>query len=192
MKKVGILGGTFDPPHNAHLVMAQEAVKAVPLDKVLFMPALHPPHKSTKTLTPYPLRLDMVTLLVADHPRFEISRLEEFRDGPSYTVDLLRRYRREHKDEIFLIIGADSLHDLSTWKNPQEILELATLVVYPRTGYSSGLPFEGKAPIVLSDAPVIDVSSSDVRRRLAAGLSVEHLLPKTVRDFILDNGLYVD
>jgi nicotinate-nucleotide adenylyltransferase len=193
MSNVGILGGTFDPPHFAHLVMAEEAAKAVPLDKVLFMPAPHPPHKAGKELTPYALRLEMVKLLVAGHAEFEISRLEEFRDGPSYTVDLLRHYRRDHNDELFLIIGADSLNDFPSWKDPEEILRLATLVVYPRTGCPSVIELAaGSAPIVLSDAPVIDVSSSDVRRRLACGRSVEQWLPGAVYDFIKENGLYGD
>jgi nicotinate-nucleotide adenylyltransferase len=190
MKKVGILGGTFDPPHCAHLVMAQEALEAVSLDKVLFMPAPYPPHKAAKELTPYSVRLEMVTLLVADYPHFEISRLEEFRDGPSYTVDLLRHYHREHNDDVFLIVGADSMNDFATWKNPEEILELATLVVFPRSGYSSIPAVGSEAPIVVCDAPIIDVSSSEVRQRLAAGLPVEHLLPEPIRDFIADNALY--
>jgi nicotinate-nucleotide adenylyltransferase len=192
MSRVGILGGTFDPPHFAHLVMAEEAAGAVPLDKVLFMPAPCPPHKTEKTLTPYALRLEMVKLLVAGHRKFEISRLEEFRDGPSYTVDLLRHYRREHDDELFLIIGADSLKDFPSWKDPEEILRLATLVVYPRTGYPTGLALAGDAPIVLSDAPAIDVSSSDVRRRFASGRSVERWLPAAIHEFIIENGLYGD
>jgi nicotinate-nucleotide adenylyltransferase len=192
MKKVGILGGTFDPPHFAHLVIAEEALQAVPLDRVFFMPAPCPPHKAAKTHTPYRLRLEMAKLLVADHPRFEISTMEEFRDGPSYTVDLLRHYHRLHNDEIFLIIGADSLSDFASWRNPEEILDLARLVVFPRSGYPSNQHVEGKAPIILNDAPVIGVSSSDVRRLLAAGRPVDHLLPKPIHDFIMENGLYVD
>lgn len=190
MNKVGILGGTFDPPHCAHLVMAQEALVAASLDKVLFMPAPCPPHKSAKAVTPYSLRREMVTLLVADYPNFEVSRMEELRDGPSYTVDLLRLYHRQHDDEVFLIIGGDSLHEISSWKNPREILELATLVVFPRTGYPPAPIFDGDASIIMCDSPVVDVSSSEVRQRLANGLPVEHLLPDAILQFILDHALY--
>jgi len=190
MKRIGILGGTFDPPHLAHLVMAEQAAKAVPLDKVLFMPAPYPPHKSTEHITPYRLRLEMVKLLVAGRTGFEVSRLEEFREGPSYTVDLLQHYRRKHKDELYLIIGADSLGEFSSWKNPREIVRLATLVVYPREGYAVEPRFEGREAIVLRDAPVIEISSSDIRRRLEAGESVARFLPQTIRDFISEHALY--
>jgi nicotinate-nucleotide adenylyltransferase len=104
----------------------------------------------------------------------------------------LRHYRRDHDDALFLIIGADSLKDFPSWKEPEEILRLATLVVYPRTGYPAGVELEGNAPIVLNDAPIIDVSSSDVRQRLEAGRSVERWLPGAVHDFIKKNKLYGD
>ncbi|MFH1755689.1 MAG: nicotinate-nucleotide adenylyltransferase [Candidatus Latescibacterota bacterium] len=190
MARVGILGGTFDPPHIAHLVMAEEALAKVPLDKILFMPATHPPHKSTEVVTPYPVRLQMVELSLQGHDHLELSTMEEFRDGPSYTIDLLRHYQREHDDEIYLIIGADSLSDFTSWKDPEKILQLATLVVFPRSGYPSMHSLPGEASIVLLDAPPVDVSSSEIRRRLAAGEPVEHLLPGSVRDYIRDNDLY--
>ena len=104
----------------------------------------------------------------------------------------MRLYHQEHDDDVFLIVGADSLNDFASWKNPEEILELATLVVFPRSGYSSSPAVENEASIVVCDAPVIDVSSSEVRQRLAAGLPVEHLLPESIRDFIADNALYGD
>ncbi|UCG53143.1 MAG: nicotinate-nicotinamide nucleotide adenylyltransferase, partial [Candidatus Latescibacterota bacterium] len=128
MKRVGILGGTFDPPHNAHLAMAETALERVPLEKVLFMVAPHPPQKRLRDLTPYSERTEMVSLAIRGRPGFELSRLEESRSGPSYTVDLLSSYREVFEGEPYLILGADSVCDLPDWKDPEAILELATLV----------------------------------------------------------------
>jgi nicotinate-nucleotide adenylyltransferase len=190
MKRVGILGGTFDPPHNAHIAMAETALERVPLEKVLFMPAPHPPQKSPRDLTRYSDRLKMVALAIRGRVGLEVSRLEESRSGPSYTVDLLKSFRETHEGEPYLILGADSVCDLPGWKGPETILELATLVVFPRAGYSSFVPVSGRASVVLFEDPVIDISSTDIRRRVREGTPMRSLLPDTVHDFILDNGLY--
>jgi nicotinate-nucleotide adenylyltransferase len=132
----------------------------------------------------------MVELLVEGHDRLELSRLEEFRDGPSYTIDLLRHFRRSSSDEIFFIIGADSLSDLPDWKDPGGILELATLVVFPRTGYDPVLAVDGEAGVIFFEEPLIDISSSEIRRELAAGRSVDRYLTPAVRDYISSRSLY--
>ena len=190
MDRVGILGGTFDPPHNAHLAIAETALRRVPLDKVLFMPAPTPPQKHAETVTAYAHRVEMVRRAIEGREGLDLSRLEEFRRGPSYTVDLLRHFRESSGDEPFLILGADSVQDLPNWKEPDSILALATLVVFPRTGFSSVVPVEGGASIVLFEEPVIDVSSTDIREWISTGTSVESQLPEPVHEFILDNGLY--
>ena len=190
-KRIGILGGTFDPPHIVHILMAEEAVNKIPLEKVLFMPAPNPPHKTSELETPYYLRLRMVELAIAGHPSLELSRMEEFRNGPSFTIDLLKHYRERYDDDLFFIIGADTLSDLPNWKDPEGVLKLATLVVFPRTGFPPILPIHGNASIVLFEAPIIDISSSDIRVKLAKGESVAEFLPKGVQNFILDNSLYV-
>ncbi|MFQ5510538.1 MAG: nicotinate-nucleotide adenylyltransferase [Candidatus Krumholzibacteriia bacterium] len=190
MDRVGILGGTFDPPHNAHLRMARAALERIPLDRVLLMPAPHPPHKQAGDVTPYAVRLRMVELAVCGEPGIEVSRMEEGRGGPSYTIDLLDVYRRDHDDDVFLIVGADSVQDLPDWKSPRSILKLATLVVFPRTGYEPAVPVEGKAAVVLFEEPVIDISSSELRKRVREGKPVESFLHKSVHKFILDNSLY--
>ncbi len=190
MGKVGILGGSFDPPHVAHVAMAEEAWARIPLDRVLYMPAPNPPHKTQLVLTPYELRVKMVELAIEGRRGLELSRMEEFRDGPSYTIDLLRHYMRLHNDEIFFIIGADTMNDLPSWLDPRGILELATIVVFPRTGFPSILPVEGDASVVLFEAPVIDVSSSEIRDKVAAGEPTKHFLPEPVHDFILEKSLY--
>jgi nicotinate-nucleotide adenylyltransferase len=190
MARVGILGGTFDPPHNAHLAMAEAALSDIPLDTVLLMPALEPPQKQAHHLTPYTVRLEMLRLMIAGRAGLELSRLEEMRPGPSYTVDLLNAFTERCGDEPYLILGADSVCDLPKWKEPRKILELATLVVFPRTGYSPLLPIDGSASVVLFEAPVIDISSTEIRAGIRKGSSVDSVIPGDVHKFILDNGLY--
>ena len=190
MERVGILGGTFDPPHNAHLAMARAALERIPLDRVLFMPAPEPPHKEPTELSPYAVRLEMVELAISDQPGLDLSRLEESQRGPSYTVELLDLYRRQHDDEIFLILGADSVRDLPDWKSPESILERATLVVFPRPGYPPAVPVAGEASVVIFEEPVLDISSSSIRQRVREGKPIDALVPKMVHKFILDNSLY--
>ena len=190
MKRVGILGGTFDPPHNAHIAMAEAARERLGLDRVLFMPAPQPPHKVVKDLSSFADRVKMVELAIEDSDGFELSLLEQLRQGPSYTVELLRGFKERYDDDVFLILGADSVDELPSWQEPEALLGLATLVIFPRTGYSTKVPIEGDAAIVLFEDPVIDVSSTDIRRQFAAGNAVGNILPKAVAKFILDNSLY--
>jgi nicotinate-nucleotide adenylyltransferase len=190
MARTGIMGGTFDPPHKAHVIMAETALRQIPLDTVLFMPSPDPPLKDAARITPYNDRVEMVRLAVEGRRGLELSRLEEFRAGPSYTVDLLRRFLRANRGEPFLILGADSVCDLPRWKEPEEILALATLVVFPRTGYTSRLPVKGDASVILFESPVIDLSSTDIRARVRAGGDIRGLLPDAVAEFVLDKGLY--
>ena len=190
MIRTGIMGGTFDPPHNAHIVMAETALRGIPLDTVLFMPSPDPPLKPASRVTPYEDRLEMTRLAIEGRPGLELSRLEESRAGPSYTVDLLRHFLRANRGDPFLILGADSVCDLPRWKEPQEILALATLVVFPRTGYSSRLTVKGDASVILFESPVIDLSSTEIRARIRGGEPVRGLLPDAVAEFVLDKGLY--
>ncbi len=190
MNRIGILGGSFDPPHNAHLTMAETALSRIPLDEVWFMPTPTPPLKDPGEVSAYVHRLEMVRLAVGDRVGLRLSRLEESRSGPSYTVELLRDYRRRFDDEPFLILGADSVCDLARWREPEEILSLATLIVFPRTGYFPRVPVRGDAAVVLFEAPVIDISSTEIRTRLRTGLPVGSFLPDTVLDFVLDKRLY--
>jgi len=196
MARVGILGGTFDPPHNAHIAMAEAALERIPLDSVLLMPAPQPPQKKRAALTPYDNRVEMLRLAIAGRAGLELSRLEEFRTGPSYTVELLEAFRERFSAEPFLILGADSVCDLPKWKQPERILELATLVVFPRAGYSPtvtvgrGTLHATAVSVVLFESPVIDISSTAIRRRVREGLPVDTLVPEPVHKFILDNGLY--
>jgi nicotinate-nucleotide adenylyltransferase len=188
VSRIGIIGGTFDPPHNAHLDMARQAKSKLFLEKILFMPAPNPPHKTAWST--YETRVRMVELAVSGCPFMELSRLEEFRSGSSFTVDLLEFYRRSHDDDIYFLMGSDSLVDLASWKDPRRILEMATLVIFRRTGFDPKVPIEGDAAVVLFNEPVMDISSSAIREGFASGAPVKPYLPKKVLDFILDNSLY--
>jgi nicotinate-nucleotide adenylyltransferase len=190
MAHIGILGGTFDPPHRAHVAMAKAALERIPLDKVLVMPAPSPPHKHDTSRSDYYMRMAMARIAFAGYKGIELSDMERFRQGPSYTADLLRHYHANHDDCLYLILGADSVSELGAWRDPQLILRMATLVVFPRTGFSSTVPIAGPASVVLFEEPVIDVSSTEVRDSYRRGGDAITHLPPGVHDFILDNGLY--
>ncbi len=196
---LGLFGGTFDPVHLGHLIMAEQCLEACQFDELWFIPAGDPPHKSGGAVTPGAARAEMLELAIAGHPRFRVSRVELQRPGPSFTVDTLQQIHEEvPARELFFLIGADSLADLPLWRNPQRIAELATLVVVNR----------GSAPAVISDRlraepgdtalarirqvsiPGIDISSSDLRRRVRAGRSIRYLTPRAVECYIATHGLY--
>jgi nicotinate-nucleotide adenylyltransferase len=189
MGRIGMLGGTFDPPHNAHLAMAERAMRDCALERVLFLPAPDPPHKHPASS--YATRAAMVQLAVDGKPGMELSRLEELRAGPSYTVDLLERYRSAHPDdEIYFIMGSDSLRDLASWRRPERIRELATLVVFSRPGAEAAPTAGSGAPGIILAGPMTDISSREIRRMVRAGQSIRSCVPEAVCNFILDNALY--
>ena len=189
-ERLGILGGTFDPVHCGHLLLARHVLEALRLDRVLFVPAAEPPHKS-EVPTPPEHRWRMVCAAVEGHDRLEASDLELRRPGVSYTVDTLRRLRRERaEDEIFLIIGADNVPELESWHDPEGILALATVIAGSRVD-AEALPdgaFSDRVERV--DTPVFDISSTEIRRRVRAGLPVSCLVPDRVERYIAGHGLY--
>ncbi|HET9982880.1 MAG TPA: nicotinate-nucleotide adenylyltransferase [Longimicrobiales bacterium] len=185
-----MFGGTFDPPHLGHLIVAQDAHARLDLDRVLFVPAAVPPHKRGRPLSPAPLRLEMVRAAVAADPRFAVDDLELRRAGPSYTVDTLRELRRRDPDtELFLLIGADQFRDFGTWREPQEIARLATLVMLTRAGVSAAAPGL-ELPHRTLEVTRIDLSATDVRRRVAAGEPIRYLVPDGVEEIIRREALY--
>ena len=189
-ERLGILGGTFDPVHCGHLLLARYVLEALDLDRVLFVPAAEPPHKS-EIPTPPEHRWRMVRAAVEGHDRLEASDLELRRPGVSYTVDTLRRLRDEGPDdERFLIIGADNVPELESWHDPEGILALATVIAGSRVE-AEALPdgaFSDRVERV--DTPVFDISSTEIRRRVRAGLPVRCLVPDAVDRYIADHGLY--
>ena len=189
-ERLGILGGTFDPVHCGHLLLARHVLEALHLDRVLFVPAAEPPHK-TEALTASDHRWRMVRAAVEGHDRLEASDLELRRPGVSYTVDTLRRLRGERpRDELFLIIGADNVPELDGWHDPEGILELAAVVAGSRVeaGDLPGGAFEARIERV--ETPIFDISSTEIRRRVRAGLPVRCLVPEAVEGYISDHGLY--
>ncbi|HEX8432488.1 MAG TPA: nicotinate-nucleotide adenylyltransferase [Longimicrobium sp.] len=189
--RIGIFGGTFDPPHIGHLVVASDACQALALDLLLWVPSAVPPHKLGRVKTDAETRLQMVRAAIEGDPRFAADDLELRRPGPSFTVDTLRELTRRHPGaELVLLIGADNLPELPGWREPAEIVRLARLAVMGREG--EGVPPEGAFPASYVAATRVDVSATEVRRRAAAGETIRYLVPDTVRALVERHGLYRD
>jgi nicotinate-nucleotide adenylyltransferase len=195
--RVGILGGAFNPPHIGHLVCAQEALVQLELDRVLFLPVGVPPHREIDLDPGAEARLEMVELAVADDERFEASRMELDREGPSYTSDTLEQLGEgAQDDELFLILGGDQAAALASWHEPEQVLERATVAVFERVSWGRNaimikigrLP--GAERVRYLDMPLIQVSSSAIRRRVREGLPIRYLVPDKVADYIQTKGLY--
>jgi nicotinate-nucleotide adenylyltransferase len=195
--RVGILGGAFNPPHTGHLVCAQEALIQLELDKVVFVPVGQAPHRELEGDPGSEERLEMVELATADDERFEVSRAELDREGPSYTSDTLRALREAAPDEeLFLILGGDQASTLATWHEPEEVLALATVAVVERISWSRqaiGIKLgrlQGERGIRYLEMPIIQISSSSIRRRAGEGKPIRYLVPDKVAAYIESNGLY--
>lgn len=200
MSKIGILGGTFDPIHIAHLYIAQAAKEYLNLDQVVFMPALNPPHKDFSNITTFDQRYEMTKLGIEDNPNFVISNLEgEFGTKKSYTIDTLKYLKEQNPDdELFFIIGLDSLYQLHTWHRIGEIHKYASFVCLTRP-YLTDETIESKltslkekyhANIVFLPTIKIDISSTVIREAVRQGQTIHYLLPKKVKEYIDSNELY--
>ena len=193
-----MLGGTFDPPHVGHLWLATLAADALGLDRVLFMPASQPPHKRGRRMSAAADRLLMTRLAIDGNPAFELCPIEMERPGPSYTVDSVEELRRVYAGTaLFLLMAADSLAQVDTWREPDRLLSMIEWAVGPRPG--SALPARtalrerfGRAAtrIHLLDGPSLDVSASEIRRRVAVGRAIRYLVPVAVERHIAQRGLY--
>ena len=197
MGDIGILGGTFNPPHMGHLVMAQEALDQLDLDRVVLMPVAVPPHKEAHEDPGAAARLELCRLAVADDDRFEVSTLEIERGGASFTVDTLRELHDvEPEHDLTFIVGGDMAQSLPAWREPEAILRLARLAVAEREGVRREdiarrlEPLHDGDRVVFFDMPRIDVSSSTIRRRVAEGRPVRYLVPDAVAAAIAERGLY--
>ena len=187
--RIGIMGGTFDPPHLGHVRMAQTARAELGLDRVLFSVSPRPPHKHDERLAGLDDRTEMVRIAIDGLDGLAITRIEEPHD-PSYTVDLLRACHFRTGADLYFIVGADSLAEFPSWREPAEILRLSTLVVFPRDRVPVFLDVPGEASLVVFESPVIDVSSTAVRERLRAGDRPAGALAPRVLDYIEAHGLY--
>ena len=196
--RLGVYGGTFNPVHYGHLLAAEQCREQCRLDEVWFVPASVPPHKPHDAIAPGAQRAEMLELATAGHPRFRVSRIELDRDGPSFTVDTLQQIAGEEPArELYLLVGGDMLADLPTWREPARILELAEVLVVnrgrrepdPRIVTSSlGDHVADRFQVV--SMPGIDLSASDIRKRVQAGRSVRFMTPRAVEMYIHQHELY--
>ena len=194
----GLFGGTFDPPHMGHLVMAEAARSQLGLHEVIFMPAAQPPHKQGKKICATEQRVAMVRHAIADNEDFTLSTFEASRKGPNYTTETMRLLREEWGDrvELFFIMGLDSLVDLPLWYKPQQLIELVKLAVIARPGYHADMDtLERLLPgiskrVFFAHAPLIGISSTDIRKRVQEGKSIRYLVPRGVEQYIEEWGLY--
>jgi len=198
-ERIGIFGGTFDPPHNGHLTLAAEALRQLDLSRVLWVLTPVPPHKHGQLITPADHRLEMVMLTIAGEPRYELSRVEFDRPQPHFSVDTLRLLRERHPDDaLIFLMGGDSLRDLPAWERPAELIRRCDeLGVLRRPGDNVDLlTLERILPgltekVRFVDAPPQSAAAREIRMRLRAGLSVRDLVPASVIQYIRDNHLYI-
>ena len=202
---VGVLGGTFDPVHIGHLIVAEEARLKLGLSKVLFVPVGQPWLKQDRSITAAVHRLEMIRLAIADNPYFKLSTLEVERPGPSYTVDTLTILRKQlgSRASLFFILGRDALAELPLWKEPQKVMRLCRFVVAPRpllervesSGSENLKDLERAIPGLLErvielDMPVIGISSSEIRQRIVRGLPIRYLVPPEVEEYMAKHKVY--
>lgn len=195
--KIGIFGGTFDPPHNGHLALAEAARDELGLNKVLWVPAADPPHKRDRTISPAADRLALVRAAIAGRPGFEVSRVDLDRPGPHWSADTVALLARRYPgDELVFVMGGDSLRDLPTWGRPQEIVDCCTLAVLRRPGDQVDLPrLEAVLPgitrkVRFIDEPPMRHSAQAIRERVRNGQPLEGLVPARVARVIAQRGLY--
>jgi nicotinate-nucleotide adenylyltransferase len=197
---IGILGGTFDPVHNGHLILADVAQKQLNLGVVLFIPAGQPWLKTERIITPAEHRLQMLRLALEDRPDFRISEIEIQRSGPTYSIDTINELKKGPyaEDELFFILGQDILMQLPQWHEAPDLIQLCYLLAAPRPGVKKPdlKALEAEIPgitqrVMLMKEPQVDISASDIRERVARGLSVRHLVPEPVNQYIKEHGLYV-
>ena len=197
-ERIGILGGTFDPPHIGHLWLASLAADELGLDRVLFMPAAQPPHKRRVGMSSITERLLMTRLAITGNEAFELSTVEVGRSGPSYTVDSIEELLQTYAGaRLFLLMAADSLARIDTWREPDRLLSLVEWAVGPRPGTQATDATQlrerfgaAASRIHLLSGPALDVSATDIRRRVAAGRAIKYLVPQAVEEMILATGLY--
>ncbi len=191
-RRIGIFGGTFDPPHIGHLIIAEQAREQLQLDTVLFVPAFIPPHKIEGVSSTAAHRLALLRLAVKGNPNFKVSSIELKRKGVSYTVDTVRALREQFDaSELFLIVGSDNFLDFRSWKSPDEILSLATIAVYEREGFENA----GKDAQLVRHSEFLKstrmtVSSTNIRHRVLYGETIRYLVPESVEKYIVRHHLY--
>ena len=193
-RRLGVMGGTFDPIHHGHLLTAEEAAVQFGLDEVVFVPTGHPWMKEQKEVSAPEHRYLMSVIATASNPRFSVSRIEIDRAGPTYTVDTLRELKGLDGDKVdlFFVTGADAMLEILQWKDPEEILALAHFIAATRPGYDL-TRFEAEAPhpnVSVMNIPALAISSTDIRKRVGEGRPIRYLVPEGVESYIEKAGLY--
>ncbi|MFA5384552.1 MAG: nicotinate-nucleotide adenylyltransferase [Eubacteriales bacterium] len=201
MKRIGIMGGAFDPVHYGHLVAAEGARCHFNLDKVIFVPAGSPPHKIPKQISGANHRLVMTCLAVSSNPFFTVSAIEIEREGKSYTIDTVREISGLCRDaDIYFITGADAVLEILSWKNVLELLSMCFIIAATRPGYKlvslkevlPGLSDDELKKIIIMEVPALAISSTDIRQRILDGKPIKYLLPENVEKYIMEHSLYKD
>lgn len=192
---IGVFGGTFDPIHYGHLIVAERAREELGLARVILVPAGRPPHKLLEPMAGGEDRYRMVTLAAASNPHLVVSRCEIEREGPCYTIDTIRELRAQYDREICLMIGADSALEMPTWRGPEEILRESEVVALRRPGFELSqmaelLGDDQAKRVRVLDTPLIDISSTEIRERVAGGRSIRYLVPEAVEAYIHERRLY--
>lgn len=192
--KICLFGGTFDPPHIGHLLIAQTICEAEDFDKIVFIPAYNPPHKNDHPITPIDLRLQMLASAVAENPRFEISEIEIKRGGISYSLDTIRQYKKKkglQSEEVFFLIGSDTLLEFHNWNHPKEILEECRVIVALRPGFTpSDIPNWILKKVRFANIPRFEISSSIIRYRWQNDMTIRYMVTQPVWEFINSHNLY--
>jgi len=195
-RRLGVMGGTFDPIHYGHLVTAEEAVVQFALDEVVFVPTGQPWMKEGLDVSPPEDRYLMTVIATASNPRFSVSRIEVEREGPTYTADTLRTLAVEYADaELYFVTGADAMLEIFHWKEPEEVLSLAHFIAATRPGYDLA-HFEADATsrhpkVSIMNVPALAISSTDIRDRVRTGRAIRYLVPEGVKSYIEKAGLYL-
>jgi nicotinate-nucleotide adenylyltransferase len=214
-RRLGLFGGTFNPIHYGHLRSAEEVCEALELHRLWFIPAGHPPHKTTQGITPFEVRLEMSRLAVGDHPVMSVSDLEGRRPGRSYSIETLRQIRREVGPtwELYFILGLDAILEIATWKDYKDLFTLSHFVVLDRPGYNRqrlGEVLLGEVHplfrplqversfqhpsghnVVMQETTLMDISGTGIRAMVRHGRSIRYLLPEAVREYIITHKLYL-
>lgn len=193
MNKVCLIGGTFNPIHIAHLIIAEEIRQKFHFKKVLFIPSAYPPHKNIKEIIDISFRYQMTKLAIASNPFFDISAIEMNRKGFSYSIETLREFKKNYgeKTEFFFLIGLDAILEISTWKEEKQLFKMCRFIVVPRTGYDlSKLKPEIKNQIEIVEITQMDISSTKIRKMVKEGKSIKYLVTPEVEEYIKQKELY--
>jgi len=198
--KIGLMGGTFNPIHQGHLIISEYIRVRFPLDKIIFIPSGTPPHKEELKTVSAEHRYNMVSLAIETNPYFDISSVEVNRKGKSYTVDTITEFKKLNPmDDLFFIVGADTIYDFINWKNYETLFSMTKFIVIGRYGLNvenniekiNELKQKYNAQIIYMNGPLVDISSTDIRNRISEKESIKYIVPEKVEEYINENRLYV-